>query len=81
MIISDKIKRGLCSGMSISYWSLIRQVGLQWLSNRAHMTPIGLESGMWAFDEACWSPIKHAEVSDGCKSGMSVYDRSSKGLL
>ena len=74
--------------MLVSYRSLIRHVSLQWSMSRSL---IGLQSGklvsdeacwglQWVSDLACWSQMKHVDVSDGLQSDMSVSDGSTIGL-
>ena len=59
MLISDEV----------SNESPIRHVGLQWVSDQACRSPMGLRSGMLVSDEARRSQI-------GLRSGMSVSDGS-----
>ena len=62
----------------MGYWSgrldgsLMRHVGLRWVSDEACRSLMGLRWGMSVSDEACRSPMRHVRL----RWGMSVYDGS-----
>ena len=49
----------------------IRHVGLQWVSDQACRSPMGLQLGMSVSNRTCRSPIENVEVSGW---GISVSD-------
>ena len=63
------IRDPLETDMPVKRWimsrSPIRHVGLRWFSDQTCRSPIGHRWSVLVFNEACWSPMKHVEVSDG----------------